>query len=120
MCHGSVVTRQIHYRGSTWRAPRLGRARGNCAKPVPSPRQRSKTNNSRPTCLLCIHQHNKLIADLHSACARGALRGLLLALGLWGGLSQAMAEEPRIAFFYGANPPVAELSLFDQVVLEPG
>lgn len=69
---------------------------------------------------MCIHQHNKLIAGLHPACAREALRGLLLALGLWGGLSHALAEEPSIAFFYGANPPVAELSLFDQVVLEPG
>jgi hypothetical protein len=48
------------------------------------------------------------------------LKGPLLALCIACiGAAQAAGPAPSVAFFYGANPPLAELAAFDAVVLEP-
>lgn len=48
------------------------------------------------------------------------IRTLLCALALLAApLATARASAPSFAFFYGPNPPLAELQAFDRVVLEP-
>ena len=49
------------------------------------------------------------------ACAAAALA----VLGLLGARAGG-AERPSIAFYYGPDQPLAELALFDRVVLDPG
>ena len=50
---------------------------------------------------------------------RSPILFLLLLLNLCLQITFATTPEPQLAFYYGANPPVAKLKLFPNVVLEP-